>query len=341
MYLTPTADGQFMELRGRIAVITGAGGFVGRQVARRLAEGEGMRVRALVRRFDAYGTQHLDCSGVEVVRADILDPASLRAAMQGADLVVHAAMCRPGSQRSTTWATIVDGTANVFMTSTDGGARRFIHLSTFDVYFGVPEGRPAEDSPLKRYGNVYGDAKIAAEEWLRRRERGQGPSVVVLRPPFIYGPGSRDGVGAFVDSLRRNRMFLPGGGDFPFPYVYVDNMVDAVVAAARSEAPSAVYNVMDGRVSFKEFLAPLVRVAGRPPRVAPFWAVALAGRGADLRARLTGRWDPFSSAAVRMMRRSSPPLATAEKARRELGWSPRIDFAEGMQRTCDWLTENV
>lgn len=326
-----------MKLRGNLALVTGASGFVGGHVARRLADAEGMQVRALVRNLGGKTVVDLSHPSIESVKGDLLDPESLSTASVGAQLVVHAAADTTMQNRAIAWATSVDGTCNLFNAAHIVGVQRFIFVSTFDVYLGVLDRFRDEETPLSPYGDVYGDAKIVAEELLLANAD-KGPVVIILRPPAIYGPGSREWTVRIIEHAKKGRLYLPGGGEFPFPYIYIDNLVDAVLAAARADTSSGVYNVLDGRVTYREFVEPLAQLVECPPRSLPYWILWIGGVGAEVFSRLTGRWLPLSLKRVRAMNtRNRRRYATADKARRDLDWVTRVDFQEGMQRTQTWL----
>jgi nucleoside-diphosphate-sugar epimerase len=329
-----------MELRGNTALVTGTSGFVGGHVARRLAESEGMWVRALVRNPRAKTVVSLRHPSIQLVKGNLLDPTCLAAVSAGVKLVVHAAVSAPFTTRKIAWATTVDGTRNLYEAARTAGAQCFIFMSTFNVYFGAIDRYDDERTPLVPCGDLYGESKIAAEELLMAAAVG-GPNVIILRAPAIYGPGSRRWTVQMIEDAKRGRLYLPCGGKFPFPYIYIDNLVDAIVAAALVDAPSGAYNVADGRVMYRDYVRPFARLAGRNPRHVPFWTVWLAAIGAEVLSRLTGRWIPLSRGSLRAMTaRHRRRYATADKARHVLGWVPRIDMAEGMQHSEVWLSEN-
>ena len=329
-----------MELKGRTALVTGASGFVGGHVARRLAQDEGMTVRALTRHPEAKTVIPLEHPAIELVKGDLLDPASLEKACDGAAVVFHAAVDTNAANPDIARATIVEGTRSLHHAAQSVGVQRFIYMSGFMVYYGVRDDFADEDTPLVPYGDVFGDAKIAAEELLLGDRRG-GSGLTILRAPAIYGPGSRRWAVRMMQDAQKGRLYLPGGGNFPFPYVYIDNLVDAIVAAAQMDAPLGIYNVVDGRTTYREFAEPFAKLAGTKPRSLPLWLLWIAAYPADAISKLTGRWMPISRAAVQLMSdRGRRRYATADRARRELGWEPRVDLLEGMRRTEAWLRQN-
>ena len=327
-----------MKLRGATVLVIGASGFVGGHVARRLAVEEGMAVRALVRRPGGRTVVDLGHTGIEVVRGDLLDPASLAAACTGADLVFHAAADMTLRDWDTAWATTVEGTGNLFEATRAGGARRFIFVSSIDVYLGL-DRYEGEDVPIPPYGDLYADSKLAAEALLLDAAD-PGPEVVIFRPPAVYGPGGPEWTVGMMRNALKGLVLLPAGGRFPFPYVYIDNLADAVVAAAQADRAGGVYNVIDGRVPYREFTAFYTGLAGRRPISVPGLLLRGIALGADLYGRLAGKWVLLSRKRVHaVLRCRRHGQATSEKLERDLGWKPRVDLTEGMGRTEAWLRE--
>lgn len=311
-------------------LITGASGFVGGHVARRLAETRA--VTCLVRTPGGKTVVDLDHPNITLVQGDLTDAASLQRAAAGAELVVHAATDTRLKDRARSWDVAVDGTGRLHAAAAQAGARRFVFISSAAVYAGNPDA--GEEEPLQPCGDLYGDAKIAAERLLLGAS---GPEVVILRPPAVYGPGSQLWTAAMWKQVRAGKAYLPGGGAFPFAYVYIDNLVDAVVAALQAPAPHGVYNVFDGATTYAGYLQPLLEAAGQKPKRIPWAVLHAAAAVAELFAALTGKYVPISRKTIAALTGRRSRALTCDKARRDLAWEPRIDFAEGSRRSLDWL----
>lgn len=336
-------------LRGATILVTGASGFVGGHVARRLALEEGAAVRALVRMPAGPTVVDLDVPGVQVVVGDLTAPASLQAAAEGVDLVVHAAADMRLRRPRVTQAVTVEGTRQMLLAARYSGVRAFVHISSIAVYGGGARGDEA--APLVPYGDRYGDAKIGAEQALRQ-EGCASPRVIVLRPPSIYGPGSSMWTTTLAGLVARGLPACLDGGRGMFPYVYIDNLVDTVVAALRTAsigaAPVAelgtnkageclVYNVVDGTTTWAKYLGYFAATYRRPVRSLPSWpfyALALAAEGLGV---LLGFRPLLNRANLRYATLRILPSYTAERAHQELGWQPRINLDQGMARSLEWL----
>jgi nucleoside-diphosphate-sugar epimerase len=328
---------------GAPCLVTGATGFIGGQVARRLA-GEGIGVRALVRA--GRDTSALEQLGVEPVLGDLTDPVSLTAAATGCSQVVHCAAL------VSDWATVAEiervniaGTANVVGAAADAGVERFVHISSTDVY-GHP-GTPAIDELQTPGGfaNWYAETKLAAEREIRRAQRTHGLPTVVLRPATVYGPGSVDVVGDIATAIRGGHMLLIDGGGALAGLCYVENLVDAVLLALRHDAaPGETFNVTDGlAVTWRQFTGDLARGLGAPPaRWSLPYRVAI-GLGSALEhgyravRRVTGvsTRPLLSRQAVQVLGRNQD--FSHRKLSERLGWEPRVGYDGGLAATLDWL----
>jgi nucleoside-diphosphate-sugar epimerase len=311
-------------------LVTGATGFLGGYTARRLA-GE-MQVRCLVRSLARAA--ELNHSQIELVQGDLTDPASLEAAVAGVDVVVHAATDTALADARTVWAVSVAGTKALYDAARRAGVKRFLFISTAAVYGGG--GSTDEEARLEPYGDRYADAKIAAERYLLDAPAG-GPEVAILRPPFIYGPGSR-WTRETVANARKGKLVLPLGGNFPYPCVYVENMVDAIVAAIKAERVQGAYNIFDFVPTYAEFMQPILSAYGLQPRSIPYGALWLVAAVGELYGKLTGKYVPLSRHNLAAMagKKGRSGTFSREKARRDLGWEPRISFDEAMRATLAW-----
>jgi nucleoside-diphosphate-sugar epimerase len=243
--------------------------------------------------------------------------------------VFHAANDMRVRTRATTWKVGVEGTRQLHRAAAQAGAQAFLFVSSFAVYGG---GVAAEESAeLRPWGEVYGDGKIQAEGALRERASG-GPRVVVLRLPAVYGPGSAGWTVRPLAEARRRTLRVPGAGGFAFPYLYVENMVDAATAAALSDR-EGTYNIHDGWTSYAGFMGFYARMTGSEVRPTSWSVLAVAAAAAELWGRLTGRPPRITRAVLRTVRSlpgPGPNLPAADRAARELGWRPRVSLEAGM-----------
>jgi nucleoside-diphosphate-sugar epimerase len=328
-----------MELRGLSALVTGASGFIGGRLAERLATEEGVRVRAMVR--NPKRAERLQKLPLEIVQADLLGLESLQRAIDGCDLVFHcAAVVRETGDRKEFLDTNVKGTENILEVSRDAGVKKFIHFSSVSVYGMDPPNQVDETTPFQPCGNLYCDTKIAAEKavWLAHREARL--PVVVIRPANVYGPRSNPWTLRPIKLINSGQMILINGGTGLCNYVYIDNLLDATLAATkRDESVGEAYLVSDGApVTWKEFFGQYAQMAGKPRvRSVPEWIGKAIALGMEISSKVTGKPPKITREAVSFLTRQA--RFSIEKARRELGFQPRFSLKEGMKLTEQWLRE--
>src|SRR5690606_20913010 len=167
-------------------LVTGANGFTGGHLARRLVA-HGHKVRALVR--PGSKADALRAAGIEVVTGHLTDAADVRAAASGCDQIYHiaAAFRTPGHPDQYYFDVNVGGTQHVLDAALSAGCERVIHCSTGGVH-GHIEHPPANEDYRVKPGDIYQESKVAAEALVRERVAA-GQRVAVFRPAAIYGEG--------------------------------------------------------------------------------------------------------------------------------------------------------
>jgi nucleoside-diphosphate-sugar epimerase len=182
---------------------------------------------------------------------------------------------------------------------------------------------------------AYTRSKLAADaavlEFARRE---LSPRIIVLRPGTLYGPGAKLPVGRFQLPSSPERPLVAGSGRVSTGLVYVDNVVDAMLAAARSEVPTgSVYNLVDSADCDQDELARTLREVTRGrirPIFAPYPLVWMAMLGVDLVTLV--RHGQMGTARYRLQRTLAPMRFECAAARKDLGWRPRVTLAEGLER---------
>ncbi len=339
-------------------LLTGITGFMAGHLAERLlAEGAAVRGTARSGRIDPQGhtggheedrakalraapwpswIEDLVGHGLEIARADLLDAAALRAAAQGCRAVVHSAAWTGGAELSDAEGlrVNVEGTRNVLAAARAAGVERFIYVSSVAVY-GLNRAPLVDEAmPTPLVGQAYPDSKIAAESLVRA----SGLPHVIIRPASTYGPrGSAWTVGP-VKQIKAGRLVLLGADRGLVTPGYIDNVVDGLLLALTHPAAlGEAFNLCDDRaVTYHEFYLAYARMLDldRLPAV-PGWFARLArSTPATVARRLLGRpaVGPWS-----LHFRRNPSQFSVAKAKRLLGYAPRVDFAEGMRRTETWL----
>lgn len=282
----------FMQLSQTSVLVTGAGGTVGSAVVERLLK-ERARVRALVRSGDTPLAP-----GVEQVLGDLRDPASLRRATEGVQLVVH---CAAAVSPDPALCTIVnrEGTHRLLQAMEAGGCRALVHVSTVSVYdyragLQFDEQSPVWTEPV----DAYGFSKAEAER-LVLEACGRGLGATILRPTLVLSmhPRSYWGPLALERAHATTESIVPVA---EIPYVHVENLADAIVLAARGPLQGRSYNVVDGVGDSREYLEAVAKALGRAPAALPPGAPRLQYSGERIRNELSyaprERWQEFLAA---------------------------------------------
>src|SRR5215470_388250 len=325
-------------------LVTGGTGFLGRRLVERLAL-EGDEVWVLGR--NGGSGADVRSLGAQVVPGDVRQWASVRKAVEGVDVIYH---CAGKVEAGGRWVDFLEvnvlGTERLIQASLEHGVRRFVHVSSIGVYPERPDGAVISegdgyDENTGRGG--YTRSKIMADQLAFWYARAQSAPLTVIRPATIYGPGGKNNlVRVGVKKGRFNVIF--GDGSNIMPIVYVDNVVDALVLAARrAEAVGRAYNVVDrDRVTQREYLTRMGAALGRQQNTAylPMPVVRRLASAADLaKAALRGGRRSPQDMFSRISRSLQSARYDTSRAEAELGWKPRVDFEEALRRIAKTRSE--
>ncbi len=308
--------------------ISGGAGFLGLHLARRLlADGHEVRTLDLMPLDDVELERD-----VEELRGDVRDPSAAARLVDGADVLVHAAAALPiQASREAIRSANVDGTGVTFAAALEAGVGRAVLISSTAVY-GIPKHHPLrEDAPLVGVGH-YGTSKIEAERVARRAGR-RRLGVVVVRPKTFIGPERLGVFEILFDWIREGRRIpILGDGSNRYQLLAVEDLVTATVSAATADAVGETFNV--GATEFgtvRSDLEGLIAHAGSGSRLRPVPA-----RPAELALRMLelARLSPLAEWHYRTAHRDS--FVDISKARRELGYAPRLSNEQALRETYDW-----
>jgi nucleoside-diphosphate-sugar epimerase len=324
--------------------ITGATGFVGGHLAEACVA-RGYTVSTVARPSGDAGL--LERLGVAVHRGDLNDSSLLERLLEAVDVVVHCA-AKVGD-----WGPVEDYRAvnvqtlrNLLEACKGKSLRRFVHLSTLGVYAARHHYGTDETEPLPaRHIDGYTQTKVEAERMVLDYYRSYGVPAVVLRPGVIYGPRDRAVVPRLIELLRAARLPYLGGGRGAINCIYVGNLIDAIfLAAEQPKALGQVYNVTDGEfVSKRRFIEAIADGLGleKPTRSIPVWLARIIAWDMERRARRTGASEPPRLTQARLKLFGLNLDYSIDKAKRELGYRPRVPFDQAIQETIAWYRQNA
>jgi len=296
--------------------VTGGSGFIGSHVVDALIDA-GHQVTVIDHRV----RPHRADVGYEDV--DLMDLSSVLAATRGMEHVFHLAAVSNVNYAYKypvyTTALNVMGTAHVMEAARINGAKRVYLASTVWVYNGAPSGKPADETVpfyLEGAGHIYTSTKMAAEMICHNYHQLYQVPFTVLRYGIPYGPRMREEllIPIFLKkALNGQALTVSGKGDQYRNFVYVRDMAEAHVLAMKDAAANQTYNlegrrkvtVLEVAEGLKKLVGDQVKIEFTPERPGDFGGKEI----------------------------------SAEKARRDLGWQPSVEFEDGLKRTVEWFRQ--
>jgi nucleoside-diphosphate-sugar epimerase len=319
-------------------LITGVTGFIGRHIARRLISEKDTAVRGLARQ--PANAEDLTRLGVEVVQGDLRDSASLERAAQGCSIVIHAAaQVSSVPDRATFEQSNAAGTEALLGASEAAGVQRFVHLSSIAVFGLAATGEITDEHPRRHCGDPYCDTKLDAEEAAFRFHREGRLPVTILRPSAVYGAGSAHWTIVPIKRIKKGKMFVFKGGRGRLNYIYIDNLVDAILlAAADDRALGEAFIVNDGATTWREYFDALARMTGKEhvPSI-PLWAAKTWVHYRNVVAALKG--EPYRIHPNGLGFMVATAVYRQTHIEQKLGHRTRVGLEEGLRLTEAWCHE--
>jgi nucleoside-diphosphate-sugar epimerase len=310
------------------AFVTGASGFIGGALTRRLTR-EGWTVRALAR--SERSAQKVRANEAEAVKGDLDDVGAMQAGADGCDVAFHCAAHLGEWGNPADFERVnVTGTANAVKAARQAAVPRFVHVGTeAALMHGDPLVNVDETAPLRPDSKaLYSRTKARAEQVARQA------GAVVIRPRLVWGTGDTTILPALADAIRRNRFAWIGGGTHRTSTTHVANVVEGLLLGARKGEPGEAYFVTDGEPQvFREFITRLLGTQGievpdkSVPRALP-GALAAIGEAAWRVLPLPGR-PPVTRLGFWLA--SQECTIDITRARRDLGYSPVTTVDQGME----------
>jgi nucleoside-diphosphate-sugar epimerase len=320
-------------------LVTGATGFTGGHLARRLIEA-GDTVRGLVR--DA-GRVPDDLRGrVEIVQGDLTNPDDLRRAVAGCEVVYNiAALYREAGLPAGSYRAVnAEAVVHLLEAAQAAGVRRVVHCSTVGVHGDIEHPPANEEAPLAP-GDVYQETKLEGERLGREAAARLGIELVIARPTGIYGPGDRRLFKMF-GQIARGRFLMLGRGKNFYHLTYITDLCAGFrLCGTVPAAAGRTYILGGGEVATLGDVVRLTReVAGRKGSGVPLpvWPVWLLGAACEMICAPFGVAPPLYRRRVDFFRKSRS--FDISRARHELGYAPRVSMREGITRTLEWYREH-
>ncbi|MEZ5836993.1 MAG: NAD-dependent epimerase/dehydratase family protein [Geminicoccaceae bacterium] len=324
------------EVRMKV-LVTGATGFVGSAVARKLI-GDGHDVRVLVR--DPSKLAAVGLGGVtDIVTGDITDPAVMDKAVDGVDcaLGIAGTFREPNLSDDRYRQINVDAVRLLLDAAKRHRVRRVVHCSTVGIHGNVTGAPATEASPVIPDG-IYEVTKAEGDRIARVYGREIGVDTVVLRPTPIYGPGDTRLLKLFR-MAGKQRLVMLGDGSAGYHLVHVDDLAQAFLLAATGHGKAGEAYIIGGaeQPSLNELIATLADVLGRKDQKTiriPAQPVRLLGHLCEIICRPFGINPPIYRRRVDFFINNR--RYDIGKARNELGYVPKIGMRDGLEQTAAW-----
>ena len=322
------------------ALVTGASGFIGSRVVRKLLE-KGVYVRAFVRKSSTL--ENLQNIPVELVYGDLRDYESLRSALKGCEAVYHVAadyrLWVP--QPDQIYKTNVQGTINVMRASLDTGIKRIVYTSSVATLGLNPDGSPGnENTPVSMDDMIghYKRSKFIAENKVREMVKKDGLPAVIVNPSTPIGPGDikPTPTGRLIIEAASGRM--PAYVDTGLNIVHVDDVAIGHILAFERGRIGERYILGGENMSLKQLLQEIARIMGKSPpkiKLSPNLILPLAYI-VEIIGRITKK-EPFITVDGVLMSKKKM-FFSIDKAKRELGYEPRPAI-EAIKDSIDWFKQ--
>jgi nucleoside-diphosphate-sugar epimerase len=323
------------HVRDKNVLVTGATGFIGSHLVKRLLR-EGAMVHALVRNTKKAKRMLPDV--VRIIRGDMTDSSSLHSAVKGQQVIYHlaAALAHLHKPMSTFRKVNVEGTRHLAEASLDHDVDRFIYISSVAVYGHDTEELVDERSPHRKSNAPYSDTKIEAEDIVRTMCQERGLPSVIVQPSHTYGTGECAWTTVPLKLMKYGLMFLPDHGNGFICPLYIDDLVEGMLKAGEQGMLGESYILAGSKtVTSREYFRYLLNMSGRKkmPSLSKKASLALA-EIAEMITVMT-KIPIFTKEAARIaMARTRYSI---EKAKRELNFLPETDLDEGMRRVREYV----
>lgn len=315
-------------------LVTGSTGMVGRHVVRRAVEC-GYRIRALVQ--PGHDTTPIENLGCEFITADLTKADTVPPLVEGVDVIVHTAGMVGDWGAFEEYKAINQDAVETLLKAVherNPSLDRFVHISSLGVYrwgdhFGEDETVPPDYVGYDGYTTTKAQAELICQRYIDEHKL----PVVMIRPGFMYGEGDRHVLPRVVETLQAGTMMMIGDGCKVLDNLYVGNLADAVMLAVeKPEAIGQIYNIRDERlVDRNEYIGTVCDAIGaRMPRRVPCWLAKRAIKPMAAIARMIGKTTPPRVTKPRYKFMALNLEYSIEKAKRELGYVPKVDFKQGI-----------
>lgn len=320
-------------------LVTGGTGFTGKALVKRLID-EGHEVISLDYQ-EGLKTNEIRSWGATVIIGSVTDRSVVDRCMEGVEIVYHlAAAFRELDVPDSYYDEVnVGGTKNVLESAHAHDVKKLIYCSTCGVHGNV-DNPPADETAPIQPADYYQRTKYEAEP-LVNEYCNKGMETVILRPAAIYGPGDPERFYMIFKRVSKGMFPMFGSGKTLYHPLYIDNLIDAFILAMEpGKGVGQAYLIADEEyVAIEDLVRRTGRALGVDVKVPhyPVMPLVIAGHICEKLCRPFHITPPIFPRRVDWYRQNR--AFKIDKARKELGYQPRIDLDEGLKRTGQWYRE--
>jgi len=320
--------------------VTGGLGFTGAALTGRLLD-EGYEVSVLDKR-PGLVMDELSARGADITLGSVTDREVVERCTEGCEVVMHvaAAFRETGAPDSLYDAVNVDGTRNTVEAALAAGVRKYVYCSTQGVHGNIDDPPGDETSPVEPE-DYYQATKYRGEQVVREYDD-RGMEWTILRPTAIYGPGDSERFAMIFRRVDRGKFPMFGTGSTFYHPVYIDNLVDAfLLTIPEGVGAREAYIIADDEyVSIRDLVRRVAKALDTDVKIPtyPIGPLIVAGHVCEKLCKPFGIKPPIFPRRVDWFRQVR--AFRIDKARRELGYEPRVPLDEGLRRTGQWYREN-
>ena len=321
-------------------LITGAGGFIGSHLVDSQLE-QGYNVRAIDLHLDLLRHQSAH-PRLEAIRGDIADKNGVKKFVEDVDIVYHLASAHLDVSLSDEHyrRVNVDATFRLLEAAKEAGVKRFVHCSSVGV-IGDVDHPPADETTECHPTNIYERTKLEGERGVLDFARRTGLSVIVMRPAWVYGPRCPR-TAKLMRTISKGRFFFFGDGHNMRHPVYISDAVKGLELCANAEGVNGEILIIAGEtaVPVSELVQVMSKELGvRAPKLRlPIALGLLGGFGLEMAFKPMRKNPPFSRRSVDFFRKHN--AYSFDKAKRMLGYQPKVDLRTGIQATIRYNQDN-
>jgi nucleoside-diphosphate-sugar epimerase len=319
-------------------VVTGASGFIGKNLLAALAE-RGHKLRVLAR--DGRDDEFFRSLKAEIYTGDLRDPEVCDWLMDGASGLINLASIvrKAGLPDSEFWELHVHAVKRLMESAVKYGVRRVVHVSTTGVMGDIKNPPADEDTPYA-VTDIYQVTKAEGEKAALSYNGAGGLAVTVVRPAMVYGPGDMRMLKLFRFIANGSFRMIGDGKTLAHP-VYVDDLVDGIILAYEAKAaPGRVYIIGGEKyVTLTQWVGAIAKEAGVTLSHAaiPRWPVMMAAIICEALCRPFKIEPPIFRRRVDFFVKNR--AFSIDRAKAELGYSPKVGLSDGAKRTLEWYRE--